>query len=56
MFGFLGLMVAVPLLATVMVMVQLLYVQAEPTGRASGGFDPDLDESLTDATAPHAAR
>lgn len=55
-FGFLGLMVAVPLLATVMVMVQLLYVQAEPTGRASGGFDPDLDESLTDATAPHAAR
>jgi predicted PurR-regulated permease PerM len=60
-FGFLGLMVAVPLLATVMVTVQVLYVeqmQIGPTppsgdgrdGRA--GFDPDLDESLEGAAAP----
>jgi predicted PurR-regulated permease PerM len=60
-FGFLGLMVAVPLLATIMVTVQVLYVeqmQAGPTppsgdgrgGRA--GFDPDLDESLEGAAAP----
>ena len=60
-FGFLGLMVAVPLLATVMVTVQVLYVeqmQVGPTppsgdgrdGRA--GFDPDLDESLEGAAAP----
>ncbi|PYP76841.1 MAG: hypothetical protein DMD35_17265 [Gemmatimonadetes bacterium] len=56
-FGFLGLMVAVPLLATVMVMVQVLYVDqrnvgADPgTGSASGGFDPDLDEALEGAPA-----
>jgi len=31
-FGFLGLMVAVPLLATVMVMVQVLYVEQRKSG------------------------
>jgi predicted PurR-regulated permease PerM len=56
-FGFLGLMVAVPLLATAMVMVQVLYVEqhgvgADPaSGSRSGGFDPDLDEVLEGATA-----
>ncbi len=55
-FGFLGLMVAVPLLATVMVMVQVLYVQhqagTEPrTGSRSDGFDPELDEGLEGAPA-----
>jgi predicted PurR-regulated permease PerM len=54
-FGFLGLMVAVPLLATVMVMVQVLYVDqhkvgAQARGDSSGdGFDPDLDEALEGA-------
>lgn len=54
-FGFLGLMVAVPLLATVMVMVQVLYVDQHKVGahpRAdspSDGFDPDLDEALEGA-------
>jgi predicted PurR-regulated permease PerM len=47
-FGFLGLMVAVPMLATVMVLVQMLYVERDPeepplTRRP---FDPDLDEPL----------
>lgn len=47
-FGFLGLMVAVPLLATIMVTVQVLYVQKLP---AKGTWtyrvpSPDLDESL----------
>ena len=56
-FGFLGLMVAVPLLATVMVMVQVLYVEqakggADPDARSrSEGFDPELDEGLEGATA-----
>jgi len=56
-FGFLGLMVAVPLLATVMVMVQVLYVEQRTVGAAetaesrSGGFDPELDEALEGATA-----
>jgi len=54
-FGFLGLMVAVPLLATVMVTVQVLYVDrigshATPTeGDGTGhrpAFDADLDEVL----------
>jgi predicted PurR-regulated permease PerM len=53
-FGFLGLMVAVPLLATVMVIVQVLYVDQRATGaQADSGdgrdrpaFDPDLDEVL----------
>jgi predicted PurR-regulated permease PerM len=54
-FGFLGLMVAVPLLATVMVMVQVLYVDQNadddgtPPTHASGNrdaFDPELDEAL----------
>ena len=54
-FGFLGLMVAVPLLATVMVMVQVLYVDQHQAGArlradsASDGFDPDLDEALEGA-------
>jgi predicted PurR-regulated permease PerM len=56
-FGFLGLMVAVPLLATVMVMVQVLYVEQPKVGvdRASESrskdFDPELDEELEGATA-----
>jgi predicted PurR-regulated permease PerM len=56
-FGFLGLMVAVPLLATVMVMVQVLYVEARaanaPSGEqsSSNGFDPQLDEALEGAAA-----
>jgi predicted PurR-regulated permease PerM len=54
-FGFLGLMVAVPLLATVMVIVQVLYVdQLGPVAPPASGdgagrrpaFDPDLDEVL----------
>jgi predicted PurR-regulated permease PerM len=51
-FGFLGLMVAVPMLATVMVMVQVLYVDQHRVGAApvrthtSDGLDPDLDEAL----------
>jgi predicted PurR-regulated permease PerM len=51
-FGFLGLMVAVPLLATAMVIVQMLYVQREQGVSPQRGeqFDPDLDESL-DGTA-----
>lgn len=50
-FGFLGLMVAVPMLATVMVLVQTLYVQREADVDAGGGHDPDLDEPLTPAPA-----
>jgi predicted PurR-regulated permease PerM len=47
-FGFLGLMVAVPLLATVLVIVQVLYVQKTPTSGSSRRPDhsPDLDEAL----------
>jgi predicted PurR-regulated permease PerM len=54
-FGFLGLMVAVPLLATVMVIVQVLYVDqlaaraASADGAGAGRrppSDPDLDEIL----------
>ncbi|HEX7977739.1 MAG TPA: AI-2E family transporter [Gemmatimonadaceae bacterium] len=54
-FGFLGLMVAVPMLATVMVLVQVLYVdqlaarKASADGEGTGrrpGLDPDLDEAL----------
>jgi Predicted permease len=54
-FGFLGLMVAVPMLATVMVIVQMLYVERSPDQPPRYGvdpddepFDPDLDESLDD--------
>jgi predicted PurR-regulated permease PerM len=53
-FGFLGLMVAVPLLATVMVVVQLLYVQRTAERDRLGRprpFDPELDESLDGAPA-----
>jgi predicted PurR-regulated permease PerM len=57
-FGFLGLLVAVPMLATVMVMIQVLYIQQHkadaPDGAAespSPGFDPDLDEALESAPA-----
>ena len=54
-FGFLGLMVAVPMLATVMVVVQMLYVD-EPSEPTDGGppHDPDLDEPLS-ASAPATA-
>jgi predicted PurR-regulated permease PerM len=46
-FGFLGLMVAVPLLAVVMVTVQVLYVQKQASAaRPPGGHSPDLDEAL----------
>jgi len=50
-------MVAVPLLATVMVMVQVLYVEQRKVGAPTGeqspsnGFDPDLDEALEGAAA-----
>jgi predicted PurR-regulated permease PerM len=53
-FGFLGLMVAVPMLATVMVVVQLLYVQRTAERDRLGRprpFDPELDESLDGAPA-----
>ena len=53
-FGFLGLMVAVPLLATVLVVVQVLYVQKAPAGgRVTGRPDhsPDLDEALEGGAA-----
>ena len=56
-FGFLGLMVAVPMLATVMVMVQVLYLEQRRVGApagtesSSGAFDPDLDEALEGAPA-----
>lgn len=48
-FGFLGLMVAVPMLATVMVIVQMLYVDARTNAstRPSDDDDPDLDEPLS---------
>jgi predicted PurR-regulated permease PerM len=57
-FGFLGLLVAVPMLATVMVMIQVLYIQQRKVGAPEGaaespshGFDPDLDEALEGAPA-----
>lgn len=52
-FGFLGLMVAVPLLATVMVIIQMLYVQEAPHAAraAADDFDPDLDEAVESAAA-----
>ena len=54
-FGFLGLMVAVPLLATIMVVVQVLYVQTRVSPaspfRRPPGFDASLDESLGGAQA-----
>jgi predicted PurR-regulated permease PerM len=50
-FGFLGLMVAVPLLATVLVTVQVLYVQKLPTTTTGSHrtYSPDLDEALEGA-------
>ena len=47
-FGFLGLMVAVPLLATIMVTVQVLYVQKRPSQNAPRHrtHSPELDEAL----------
>jgi predicted PurR-regulated permease PerM len=46
-FGFLGLMVAVPLLAVVIVTVQVLYVQRKvPSSRPQGMHASDLDEAL----------
>ncbi len=52
-FGFLGLMVAVPLLATVMVTVQVLYVQKRITSPPATRTHPSpaLDESLEGAGA-----
>ena len=52
-FGFLGLMVAVPLLAVVLVTVQVLYVQKLPT-EATGEhrvYSADLDEPLDHSSA-----
>jgi len=60
-FGFLGLMVAVPLLATIMVFVQVLYLgqggASAPSDDGNGkgrrpAFDPDLDEVLEQAAIP----
>ncbi|MEP6731221.1 MAG: AI-2E family transporter [bacterium] len=51
-FGFLGLMVAVPMLATVMVVIQMLYVEELPTHGTwtypahHGDLDEDLDGAL----------
>jgi predicted PurR-regulated permease PerM len=52
-FGFLGLMVAVPLLATVLVVTQALYVEHLPTQGTwtHRVVSHDLDESLEDAPA-----
>jgi predicted PurR-regulated permease PerM len=54
-FGFLGLMVAVPLLATVLVVTQALYVEHLPTQgtwtHRVMSRDRDLDESLEDEPA-----
>ena len=51
-FGFLGLMVAVPLIATVMVMIKVLYIEQQQAdeqpaaGSPRTAFDPELDEAL----------
>lgn len=52
-FGFLGLMVAVPLLATVMVIIQMLYVEQLPTEGTwtYPAYLSDLDEDLEGARA-----
>jgi predicted PurR-regulated permease PerM len=52
-FGFLGLMVAVPLLATVLVVTQALYVEHLPTQGTwtHRVVSPDLDEAVEDAPA-----
>ena len=56
-FGFLGLMVAVPMLATAMVVIQVLYLEQQKAGAPAvaespaRGFDPDLDEALEGAPA-----
>jgi len=52
-FGFLGLMVAVPLLATVMVTIQVLYVEKLPMRRTPTrrAHAPELDESLEGGSA-----
>jgi predicted PurR-regulated permease PerM len=57
-FGFLGLLVAVPLLATVMVTVQVLYVQNRPgpDGSPRSGHSPALDESLEGGPGATVAR
>ena len=53
-FGFLGLMVAVPMLATVMVVIQMLYVEQLPA-RGTWSYNvADLD--LPPEEEPHAAR
>ena len=50
-FGFMGLMVAVPLLATVIVFVQMFYVERLPVEGTwtYPAFNPDLDEPLEGA-------
>jgi predicted PurR-regulated permease PerM len=54
-FGFLGLMVAVPMLATVMVVVQVLYLghagATQDVPSTDHAFDPELDEALDGAPA-----
>jgi predicted PurR-regulated permease PerM len=53
-FGFIGLMVAVPLLATIMVMVQMFYLEQLPVEGTwtYPVFTPDLDEPI-DRAHPH---
>jgi predicted PurR-regulated permease PerM len=54
LFGFLGLMVAVPLLATVVVTIQLLYVEKLPTKGTwtHPAHSPELDELLEGGSPP----
>ncbi len=54
-FGFIGLMVAVPLLATIMVMVQMFYVEQLPLEGTwtFPTFTGDLDEPIEPAHLPH---
>ena len=54
-FGFIGLMVAVPLLATIMVMVQMFYVEQLPLEGTwtFPTFTGDLDEPMEPTHVPH---
>ena len=54
-FGFLGLMVAVPLLATIIVCVQMFYLERLPVEGTwtYPAFNPDLDEPLEGAHTAH---
>ncbi|MEP6617804.1 MAG: AI-2E family transporter [bacterium] len=54
-FGFIGLMVAVPLLATIMVMVQMFYLEQLPMEGTwtYPAFTPDLDEPIEGSHVSH---